>query len=249
MAKASAPGRTKTRLVPPLTFDQAAALNTAFVTDIAGNVLRAGRFASIAGYAAFAPRGSEDFFQRTLPSAIGLIDACLPNFGDCLLRTIEEIFTRGHSSAVVLNSDSPTLPTALLVETAETLALPGERAVLGPSSDGGYYLLGLKAAHRRLFEDIAWSTEHVAQQTLERARELKLEVHTLPVWYDVDDVEGLRRLYGEIRRPRAARRRLDAGEPHYPAATAALMRSLWNHEEFSGEQRRPATAAAEIEAG
>jgi hypothetical protein len=68
----------------------------------------------IAGYAAYAPPGSEDFFYRTLPSAIGLIDACLPNFGDCLLRTIEEVLARGHGSAVVLNSDSPTLPTALL---------------------------------------------------------------------------------------------------------------------------------------
>src|SRR5579863_1184478 len=106
MAKASAPGRTKTRLVPPLTFDEAAAINTAFLQDIAGNVLLAGQHAGIAGYAAFAPRGSEDFFSRILPPAIGLIDACLPNFGDCLLRTVEEILERGHGSAVVLNSDS-----------------------------------------------------------------------------------------------------------------------------------------------
>ena len=96
------------------------------------------------------------------------------------------------------------------------LARPGERAVLGPSSDGGYYLLGLKTAHRRMFEDIAWSTERVAAQTLERAREIKLDIHMLPVWYDVDDVEGLRRLAGEVRRPRASERMLDAHEPHHP---------------------------------
>ena len=211
MAKASAPGRTKTRLVPPLTFDEAAALNTAFLQDIADNLLaRRAPCGSIAGYAAFAPPGSEGFFQRILPPAIGLIDAWLPNFGDCLLHTIEQILARGHGSAVVLNSDSPTLPTALLVETAEVLARPGERAVLGPSSDGGYYLLGLKTAHRRLFEDIAWSTERVAEQTLERAREIALDVHMLPVWYDVDDVEGLRRLRGEVRRPHAAGASADA---------------------------------------
>ena len=91
MAKASAPGRAKTRLVPPLTFDEAAALNTAFLQDISENLLLAGRHAGIAGYAAFAPPGSEDFFSHTLPAAIGLIDACLPNFGDCLLHTTEEI--------------------------------------------------------------------------------------------------------------------------------------------------------------
>jgi len=233
MAKASAPGRTKTRLVPPLTFDEAAALNTVFLQDIAANLLRAGRHAGIAGYAAFAPPGSEDFFTRILPPGIGLIDACLPNFGDCLLRTIEEILGRGHCSAVVLNSDSPTLPTALLVETAEVLAQPGERAVLGPSSDGGYYLLGLKTAHRRMFEDIAWSTERVAEQTLERASEIKLETHMLPVWYDVDDVDGLRRLGDELGRQWASSPQSDLHEPSYPVATDALFRSMWPDGELS----------------
>jgi uncharacterized protein len=244
MAKASAPGRTKTRLVPPLTFEEAAALNTAFLQDIAGNLLLAGSYAGIAGYAAFAPPGTEEFFRRTLPSAVGLIDACLPNFGDCLLRVIEEIFARGHSSAVVLNSDSPTLPTALLIETAEALARPGERAVLGPSTDGGYYLLGLKTAHRRLFADIAWSTERVAAQTLERARELKLEVHMLAPWYDVDDVEGLRRLHGEVRLRQVAGRHFDPRMPHYPAATAALMRTPWTNGELAGDRREIASRIA-----
>ena len=141
MAKASAPGRTKTRLVPPLTFDEAAALNTAFLQDVADNLLlaasQAAPRAAIAGYAAYCPRGTEDFFLRTLPPAISLIDAALPDFGECLLHTIKQIFARGHASAVVLNSDSPTLPTALLIETAAILARPGDRAVLGPSSDGG----------------------------------------------------------------------------------------------------------------
>jgi uncharacterized protein len=226
MAKASAPGRTKTRLVPPLTFDQAAALNTAFLQDIARNLLSASSHAAITGFVAFAPAGTEAFFHDTLPADIGLINACLSNFGDCLLQAVQEIFARGHAAAVVLNSDSPTLPTALLVETAEILARPGERAVLGPSTDGGYYLLGLKTVHRRLFEDIAWGTERVAVQTLERARELKLDMHMLPPWYDVDDVDGLRRLHGELGSARAAQAKLDPRTSYYPAVTATLMRSL-----------------------
>jgi rSAM/selenodomain-associated transferase 1 len=236
MAKASVPGRAKTRLVPPLTFDEAAALNTAFLQDVADNVLLAGSqavaHAAIAGYAAYGPPGAEDFFHRTLPPAIGLIEAWLPNFGACLLRTIEEIFARGHRSAVVLNSDSPTLPTALLTETAEALARPGDRAVLGPSNDGGYYLLGLKAAHRRLFEDIAWSTERVAEQTLERAREIGLEVYRLPVWYDVDDVDSLRRLQSELGRPESLRHRLDGHQLHRATHTAALLGRLRQGRDF-----------------
>ena len=246
MAKASAPGRTKTRLVPPLTFDEAAALNTAFLKDIADNLLLAARHAAIAGYAAYAPPGSEGFFYRVLPPAIGLIDAWLPNFGDCLFRTIQQIFARGHGSAVVLNSDSPTLPTAFLVKTADVLARPGERAVLGPSSDGGYYLLGLKTAHRGLFEDIAWSTERVAAQTLERARDIGLDVHMLPVWYDVDDIEGLHRLAGEVYRPRSAESDVDGHEPHHPVETALLMQRLWVDGEFTRRHKdfRQAESAA-----
>ena len=97
--------------------------------------------------------------------------------------------------------------------------------MLGPSTDGGYYLLGLKSPHRRLFEEITWITEHVAVQTLERARELKLEVHMLSPWYDVDDVEGLCRLQCELRAAPAGERQLDLHTPYYPAATAALMSS------------------------
>jgi uncharacterized protein len=199
MAKASTPGLTKTRLVPPLRFEEAAAFNTAFLQDVAANLMAAGRQAEITGYMAFGPPGSEAFFERTLGRDIGLISAWQSNFGDCLLLTIEAMLARGHSAAVVLNSDSPTLPTSLLVETAEVLARPGDCAVLGPSTDGGYYLLGLKRAHRRMFEDITWSTERVAEQTLERAREIGLDVHMLPPWYDVDDLQSLRMLHEEIR--------------------------------------------------
>ena len=236
MAKASAPGRAKTRLVPPLTFDEAAELNTAFLQDVAENLLlasyRTSQPVAIAAYAAYGPPGSEGFFRATLPESIGLLGAWLPNFGDCLFHTIRELLQRGHDSAVVLNTDSPTLPTAFLVETAEALARPGDRAVLGPSTDGGYYLIGLKAAHRRMFEDIDWSTERVAEQTLERAREIDLEIHLLPAWYDVDDLDDLRRLYGEVCDSDKDRRRGDAVVPHRARQTSALMQELARGRDF-----------------
>jgi uncharacterized protein len=239
MAKASAPGHAKTRLVPPLNYDEAAALNTAFLQDVTDNMLLAAREAApgaeIAAYAAYGPPGSEDFFRRHLSASIGLIPAWLPNFGDCLYHTISEIFARGHAAAVVLNADSPTLPTALLNETAEMLAQPGDRAVLGPSSDGGYYLLGLKAPHRRIFDDIAWSTERVSQQTHERAREIKLDVHRLPEWYDVDDIDCLRRLHSEFRRLESPSRQPDALRlrPHHARHTAALLNRVWPDGDFT----------------
>ena len=223
MAKASTPGCTKTRLVPPLTLDEAAQFNTAFLRDVADNILAASAQAPIAGYMAFGPPASKPFFQETLPREIGLIDAWYPNFGDCLLSSIVQLLERGHGSAVVLNSDSPTLPTSLLVETADMLARPGERVVLGPAHDGGYYLLGVKRAHRRLFEDIAWSTEHVGRQTLDRAAELELPVHILPKWYDVDDLRALKMLQAELFEDQSFALNL---RPNRPQHTRILMQAL-----------------------
>ena len=223
MAKASWPGRSKTRLCPPLTAEEAAAFNTAFLQDVAANIIAAGQSIAIEGYMAFGPPGSEPFFREILPASIGLLEAWLPDFGHCLFSAITQQLDRGHQAAVVLNADGPTLPTSLLIEAAEVLARPGDRIVLGPSIDGGYYLLGLKQAHRRVFEDIDWSTERVARQTLERARELGLSVHTLPAWYDVDDAETLRMLHAEL----CADIAFAADLPPYRASnTATLLRAL-----------------------
>jgi uncharacterized protein len=223
MAKASIPGRTKTRLVPPLTFEEAAAFNTAFLQDVATNILTASNRVNIFGYMAFGPPESVAFFEAILPPGICLIESWLPNFGDCLLDAIKRLLASGHEAAVVLNADSPTLPTSLLINTASILARPGDRAVIGPSTDGGYYLLGLKAAHRRLFEDIDWSTERVARQTMDRAREIGLPIHVLPAWYDVDELEALKLLHAELCEDQS----FSAGlRSHQAPRTAELMRAL-----------------------
>lgn len=234
MAKASEPGRTKTRLVPPLTYDEASALNTVFIQDVASNIIAASQSRSIAGYVAFGPPGSESFFNAILPSEIGLFESWHQNFGDCLFSAIEQLISRGHLAAMVLNSDGPSLPTSLLIQAAETLAQPGDRAVLGPADDGGYYLLGLKGAHRRLFEDIDWSTNRVAKQTLTRAAEIGLPVHILATWYDVDDTSTLMRLRSEL---------FDAdlaGEgliPYNAVATKNLLRRFLADSGFCGRMR------------
>ena len=106
----------------------------------------------------------------------------------------------------------------MLVEAAHALAMPGDRVVLGQAADGGYHLIGLKRPHRRLFEEISWSTESVFRQTIDRAAEIGLSVDALPVWYDVDDVASLRRLIGDLASP---------DRTGYPAPhTSALLRRL-----------------------
>lgn len=199
MAKAPQAGRSKTRLCPPLTSDEAAALSGAFLRDTAANIAAAALQAPIAAYAAYAPLGTEALVAAHVGWETGLVladgsppmPARVQGFGRCLLHAIEGMLERGHAAACVLSSDTPTLPTRLLVEAAEHLLAAGDRAVLGASDDGGYYLLGLKAAHAEMFADIAWSTDSVAEATRERARAIGLELVELAPWYDIDDAPSL----------------------------------------------------------
>ncbi|WP_419728569.1 TIGR04282 family arsenosugar biosynthesis glycosyltransferase [Lichenicola sp.] len=206
MAKAPQPGRSKTRLCPPLNPDQAAMLSAAFLRDTTDNLLAAARLAgpelSIIPYAAFAPAGSEALvasavapgIRLTLADGASPMPAGVEGFGRCLLHAVQAMLADGHESACVLSSDSPTVPTELLLMAARHLAQPGDRAVLGACDDGGYYLLGLKAAYAAPFSDIAWSTETVAATTRTRIAGIGLELVELPSWYDVDDAASLRTL-------------------------------------------------------
>jgi uncharacterized protein len=206
MAKAPQPGLAKTRLCPPLEPAQAADLSAAFLRDITENIALAARTMPIHGCIAYAPAGAEAWFAGHLAAGTGLVlaDGTPPmppdvrGFGRCLLHAARAMLGAGYGAACLLNSDSPTLPTALLVQAARALLAPGERVVLGPAEDGGYYLIGMQHPHASLFADIAWSTHGVAAATLARATALGLEVITLPTWYDVDDAATLGRLAAEI---------------------------------------------------
>jgi uncharacterized protein len=90
------------------------------------------------------------------------------------------------------------VPEIAFAQALDFLARAEDSVVLGPSDDGGYYLIGLKKLHRRLFDGIDWSTERVLEQTIEAAREIDVPVHLLPTWYDVDDRATLSRLCDEL---------------------------------------------------
>ena len=230
MAKASEPGRVKTRMVPPLTPAEASDFNTAFLKDIAANLQTAARIAPICPWMAYAPAGTARFFETHLPAGIGLLETTAPDLGGCLFRAASELLDLRYRSVCLVNSDSPTLPVSYLVTAATLLATEGDRMVIGPSTDGGYYLIGLKARHRRLFEDITWSTEHVLAQTLARAGEIGLPVVELPSWYDVDDAPTVRTLVDEVIDGRAFR---TVGSETTPAhASRTLLRRLLNESDF-----------------
>lgn len=187
-ARAPLPGHTKTRLIPSLGPDGAAELYRCFLLDTLAQAARApGQPILAAAAADHAPA------LRALAAEAGLEAEVTVQSGDDLGarmgRAFQGAFARGHPRAVIIGSDSPSLPPARM---AEALAESAARdLVLGPCLDGGYYLVGLHAAQPRLFEGITWSQPTVLLETLRRARELGLTMLLLDPWYDVDTPENL----------------------------------------------------------
>lgn len=198
MAKAPRPGQVKTRLVPPLTPNEAAELSICLLRDTVANIADAAAHEGADCLAVYTPAGSERTFDGLLPPGFILLSQRGDSLGERLLNATRDLLGVGYQSVCLINADSPTMPRNRLMEALRALETPGDRIALGPAEDGGYYLIGLKRAHRRLFEDIDWSTNRVLSQTIDRAAEISLEVHQLPAWYDLDDAQTLARLCAEL---------------------------------------------------
>jgi rSAM/selenodomain-associated transferase 2/rSAM/selenodomain-associated transferase 1 len=131
----------------------------------------------------------------------------LPQRGDGLgmrmASAFDDLFARGHARVVLVGSDLPTLPERPVRQALRLLRWRAD-VVLGPAEDGGFYLIALAAPQPRLFEETGWGTPHVLERTLERARMLGLKTRLVDPWYDVDDVESLRRAAADGRAVRTA---------------------------------------------
>lgn len=218
ICKAPLPGRSKTRLATAIGDVAASELSACFLRDVAAAVDAVPEPLGRRGYGVYAPAGAEDIMRRLLPAGFGLLLQTGDDLGQVLLGATRTLLLAGHDGVLLVNGDSPTLPPRLLVQAIEALREPGDRMVLGPASDGGYYLIGLKHAHPRLFTEIAWGTDTVARVTCERAAEIELATTLLPEWYDVDDIETLHWLRDEL----AGRSTRFCGGGFAPASRAFL---------------------------
>ena len=194
MAKAPVAGQVKTRLCPPLSAADAAELSRCFILDKVAQVREVTRAEPVVAYA---PEDAAAVFEALAPGF-----TLLPQRGHELtariLSILERFFADGCDAAIMIDSDTPTLPVGLL-ENAVTLVASGEYdLVLGPSDDGGYYLIGMRRLRTELFEGMPWSTPAVFEETLRRADALGLRTAQLPPWYDVDTAVDLARLTAEL---------------------------------------------------
>lgn len=197
VAKRPAAGQTKTRLSPPLTGEQAAALYECFLKDTLEIIRQARQKLEITPIIAYLPAGEESYFKSLAPDFDLLLQEG-SNLSERLHHATTRCLSHGYDQVAIMDSDSPTLPADCLVEAFTILDDPATDVSFGMVDDGGYYLIGLKRPAPDLFLNVTMSTATVAQDTLTQASLNQLMVRLLPNWYDIDYADDLRRLTTEL---------------------------------------------------
>lgn len=205
MVKVPVPGTVKTRLVPPLTAQSAADLAAALAQDAVRNIR------PIAGVlVAYSPPDGRTLLELLLPQGLHWTAQQGQNLGQRMSAAMTDAAAQGFSPLLVIGTDSPTLPPACIAEALQALQSDAADIVLGPTDDGGYYLVGARQPQPGLFDGVAWSTDKALSQTAANAARLGLRCRLLPPWYDIDTGEDLVRLRREVDADPAVRDRVPA---------------------------------------
>lgn len=204
-AKAPIPGEVKTRLCPPLDPDEAASLHGSLVLDA---VERTKGLQGVTLYVAGTPDLAHPFF-KVMEGRYGarLLLQRGPDLGARMMNAIQDAFDQGAKDVLLTGTDLPTLPRAHLVEALKLVK--NHDVVLGPTADGGYYLIGLRKMVPALFDGIAWSTASVLAETKKKIEQAGLSLGLLPECRDVDTLEDLKAFIALIGKDRAMTKRTE----------------------------------------
>ena len=207
MIKAPRAGLVKTRLTPPLSKYDAATLAGCFARDVLDSVSRVAS-ELIIGYT---PSDGRALLETFLPQRnLSWLEQRGADLGERLEGIAVQAFSLGFGPLIFLGADSPTLPPQFITRAMQSLAAAESDIALGPTEDGGYYLVGLRQHSRGLFENIPWSTSRAYAQTALNAQRLGLRLLELPQWYDIDTPSDLLRLRAELFSDKEARQRAPA---------------------------------------
>ncbi|MBI5342741.1 MAG: TIGR04282 family arsenosugar biosynthesis glycosyltransferase [Deltaproteobacteria bacterium] len=187
MCKAPIPGTVKTRLCPPLSRRQAAALYACFLEDTAGEAASLRR---IRRRLCYAPPEAKAYFLAAPFSGFLPREQKGNGLGERMAHAMEEAFSEGARRVAIVGGDCPAL-SAERIRSAFRELSDGADAVFGPSEDGGFYLIGLSAPSPFLFPGIEWSTGTVLTEILSRCRNAGMTYALLPAESDVDTAEDL----------------------------------------------------------
>jgi hypothetical protein len=188
MSKEPVAGKVKTRLQPELSPAEAANLYRCFLQDRLEEMTE---LEDVDTAVAYDPPAAAESFASLVPDSFRLF----PQRGERLSERLDVIFSdafaAGYGAVSIVDSDSPDLPKAFVIESFRLLRKEAD-VVFGPCRDGGYYLVGMNARRRGVFDGIPWSSSGVLHRSVERAESLGLEVSLLPPWQDIDTFGDLR---------------------------------------------------------
>ncbi len=185
-AKRPIPGKVKTRLIPYITPTEAAELYKAFVTDI---ICNAHKLECDQVTIAYTPSNAEAAFHSICGQSVNYLPQKGHDLGERMQNAFLDSFENGPKRTVIIGTDSPTLPLTYIRKAFD--ALKEVPVTIGPTFDGGYYLIGLSEQDDAVFEGVDWSTSRVFSQTLARIQAINKQLYVLPPWYDVDTPDNL----------------------------------------------------------
>jgi len=194
LTKTPEPGQSKTRLVPPLSFEEAAELARAVLLDQLQNLAR---FTAAQLFIAFTPPSAASFFEALLPREASCFYQQGDSLGDRMRHAFDVLFSRSFSRVLLIGGDLPAVPLEALADAVAALENNTE-IVLGPSLDGGYYLVGMSRMIPEIFEGIIWSRPDVLTLTTAKLVALKRKYKLISPWYDIDTIDDLRHLKSDI---------------------------------------------------
>lgn len=183
------PGKVKTRLVADgMSQNEVLQLYTAFLEDILELARQSGAGQK---WAYYAPPASEAFQQKLKDKGFEIEAQSGEDLGQRMARLFQTAFSKGAGRIVLIGSDSPSLPKRYIEQAFQELE--NKEVVIGPTRDGGYYLIGLSKWIPEIFQNIHWSTPDVLMETLSRLDALNILSKTalLPYWYDIDEKKDL----------------------------------------------------------
>jgi rSAM/selenodomain-associated transferase 1 len=176
MAKAPAAGQVKTRLLPALTAQDAAELSRSLLVDQLNQLqeLEATDF-----YLVFAPGEARLSMQGLAPHCFCLLPQQGGDLGARMAAVFAKLFQIGHQNIVLIGGDLPPVPLRYFAEAYAFLESSKQRVVLGPSRDGGYYLVGCNQPTPQIFQSMTWSHSQVLAQTRDKLAGLQIDYHLL----------------------------------------------------------------------
>lgn len=191
--KAPRLGQVKTRLQPELTPEQALGLYRAMVEDLVNQFEDVG-FCELKIF--FTPADAIGEIRNWLGDQFEYFPQRGDDLGERMHHAIAACLHQGYKKAVLVGSDIPSLDVDTVLQAFSCLSECD--VVIGPTDDGGYYLIGMKSSQARLFENIHWSTDQVLQQSLQQARRLGLQIKQLKVLFDIDTYRDVEKFWSMV---------------------------------------------------